>query len=280
MLQVASLDWRLSTASPLSSVFPWISSLVSRVSLPRYSRSSSVSPVFARPNILRLLVLLSPEKSLMGLSLRYSSSTPFIMLTGEVLLMLLPEASIYLSSSMPIRGRRSVNSLSDTSTHSSLGRFISGLRSLISLPLRSSLVSSLQLPMAEMSLSPMPLRSSSVTSDLKVTPPKLISCSSSSRVSLCMAQLGRDFDRASSWAGLISMPFMLRLARLGRTQRGLKSSMGLLSRYRVRRPTRELRGVRSLILLPLRLRLTRPPMSARAAMLLMELPARDRVSRA
>ena len=57
--------------------------------------------------------------------------------------------------------------------------FISGLRSLILLLLRLSEIRFSQLASADISRRPIPLRSSSVTSDLKVAPPKLMSCTSS-----------------------------------------------------------------------------------------------------
>ena len=158
--------------------------------------------------------------------------------------------------------------------------FISGLRSLISLLLRFSRVSSLQLESAEISRRPMPLRSSSVTSDLKVAPPKLISCTSSCAASLWMAQLGSALESVSSWLSVMAMPLMLRLVRFVRLHSGVRSVIGLLSRYRVRRFVSCVSGWILLILLPLRFSVVSPPRAVSFEISYSEFPDTDRLSSA
>ena len=126
----------------------------------------------------------------------------------------------------------------------------------------------------------MPLRLSSVTSVLKVTPPKLISCISSSVFSLCMAQLGRAFASFLSWLSVSVMPFMLSVVRFVSDARGERSATGLLSRYSVRRFVSDESGDTSVIILSLRFSVVRPPSSASLDMSLILFPASERLSSA
>ena len=61
---------------------------------------------------------------------------------------------------------------------------------------------------------PRPERSSSVTSEVKVTPPSVISTSSTVGSSEMTAQPGRAFCSSSSCSSVISMPEMSSVVRL------------------------------------------------------------------
>ena len=100
-------------------------------------------------------------------------------------------------------------------------------------------------------------------SEGKVLPPKLISCRSCWACSLWMAQLGSAADSAESCSALTEMLLIERLVRVPIAYSGVRSSMGLPSRYSVRSPDSEVRGVRSRIRLPLRLSVTSPPSADR-----------------
>ena len=119
-----------------------------------------------------------------------------------------------LKALSPISGERLATLLPETLSSRSAESPTRGERSLISLPERSSDSSCSQTASWEMSSMPLPERSSSVTSEVKVTPPSVISTSSTVGSSEMTAQPGRAFCSSSSCSSVISMPEMSSVVRL------------------------------------------------------------------
>ena len=92
-----------------------------------------------------------------------------------------------------------------------------------------------------------------------------------------MAQFGSALESVSSWLSVMLIPLMLRLVRFVRLHSGVRSVIGLLSRYRVRRFVSCVSGWRLLILLPLRFSVVSPPRAVSFEISYSEFPDTDRL---
>ena len=92
-----------------------------------------------------------------------------------------------------------------------------------------------------------------------------------------MVQPGSSCVSSASCSWVMDMPLTLRRMRLSSPYSGVKSVIGLESRYRVRRPRIPASGDISLMRLPLRFRVVRPPRAVSCEISVMELSAMERL---
>ena len=170
--------------------------------------SASSIPALRRLSVVRPVRPLSASMPESGLSSRFSVVRAVCPARADRVAIWLPEALRLSSEVSEMSGERLVTLLFEISSDLSPGMDASADMLVMPLPERFRLSSLVHTARADMSVIPLFERSSSVTSLVKVCPPRLISVTVAVGSSEIMLQPARASCRASNSSSVISRPLM------------------------------------------------------------------------